>query len=108
MPADHRREPSVGGLVRVIEHDASRTRGREGQALREIRLPDCPLQPVVLVVRLAGHAFSLTGICRWPSEKQRFSAACGDFGTQILACVTIAACYTDGADCLKLLTIHEN
>ena len=108
MPANHRREPRVGRLVGVIKHDASRTRGREGQALREIRLPDCPLQPVVLVVRLAGHAFSLTGICRWPSEKRRFCAARVDFDTQIHAPVTTAACYTDGADCLKLLTIHEN
>ena len=108
MAANDRGEPCMGGLVDVIEHNTSCTFGREGQALREIRLPDCPLQPVVLVVRRAGHAFSLTGICRWPSEKRRFPAVCGDFATHFVANVTTPACYTDGADCLKLLTIHEN
>jgi len=98
----------MSGFVDVIEHDASRTRGREGQALPEIRLLDCPLQPVVLVVRLAGHACSLTRICHWPSEKRWFHAVCVDFATGNRARVTMAACYTHGADCLKLLTIHEN
>ena len=108
MPADHCREPRVGGFVDVIEHDASRTRGHQGQALRKIRLPDCPLQPVILVIRLAGHACSLTRICHWPSEKRWISEVRGDFDTEIRARVTTAACYTHGADCLKLLTIHEN
>ena len=108
MAADDGSEPRVGGFIGVIKHDVSRTRGREGQALSEIRLPDCPLQPVVLVVRLAGHALSLTRFRHWPSEKRRFSAVHGDFDTQIHAHVTAAACYTDVANCLKLLTIHEN
>jgi hypothetical protein len=51
----------VSGFSGVIEHDIPRTRGRKGQALREIRLPDCPQQPVVLGFRLAGHAGDLGG-----------------------------------------------
>ena len=47
------------GFVGVIEHDTARTRGRKGQALLEIRLPDSPQQPVVLDIRLAGHAGEL-------------------------------------------------
>jgi hypothetical protein len=56
---DHSRQPCVGGFIGVIEHDTSRTRGREGQALREIRLPDGPLQPVILGFHRAGHAREL-------------------------------------------------
>ena len=69
VAANHRGEPGVGGLVGMVEHDASRTRGREGQALREIRLPDGPLQPVVGGIDRAGHGFSLVAIPRQPSAK---------------------------------------
>ena len=69
VAANHRGEERMGGLVGVVEHDASRTRGRKGQALREIRLPDGPLQPVVGGIDRAGHGFSLVAIPREPSAK---------------------------------------
>ena len=64
MLEHHRRQPRMGRLIDVIEHDAPRTFDREGQALSKIRLPDGPQQPVILGFRLAGHAGLLGAECR--------------------------------------------